>query len=134
VVLSGGVEIELAVHVQQARRPGVQPLKPGHDGEGDRAIAAENQDSVTIAEQPDEPFGEFYQTASDLVDVLRQWPPSVWPPDLLRQVPVIADHKPGVVQRLAEASVTQRRRRLVLPGSVAARAARHADDANVHLR
>ena len=63
-----------------------------------------------------------------MADILREWPLPVRPPDLLRQIPVIADQKPGVVQRVDEPSVTQGRRCLILPGSVTARAARHAYD------
>jgi hypothetical protein len=122
----------MTVHVQQARRPGVQPPEPGDDGEGDRAIAAQDQDGVTIGEQRAEPVRKFLQAGCYLALVLREWPLPVRPPDLLRQIPVIADHKPGVLQRLDKSSLAQDRRCLILPGSVTARAARHAYDRQPH--
>jgi hypothetical protein len=57
---------------------------------------------------------------------LGEWLLPVRPPDLLRQIPVIADQKPGVVQRLDQPGLTQSRGCQILPGGVAARAARHA--------
>ena len=118
----------MTIHVQQARRPGVQPLEPRHGGQGDRAIAAQDHDGVTIGEQRAEPVRKLLQAGRYLASVLREWPRPVRPPDLLRQIPVIADQKPGVAQRLDKPGVTQSRRCLILPRSVTARAARHAYD------
>ena len=128
----GGVEVEMTVYVQQARQAGVQPLKPRDDGQGDGAIAAEDQDGVTIGERRAEPVRKLLQAGCHLAGVLREWPLPVRPPDLLRQIPVIADQQPGVAQRLDKPGITQSRRCLILPRGVTARAAGHADDRQSH--
>jgi hypothetical protein len=118
----------VTVHVQQAGRPGVQPLEAREDGKGDRAIAAQDQDGVTIGERRAEAVRKVLQAGCYLARVLREWLLPVRPPDLLRQIPVIADRQARVRQHFDEPGRAQGGRCQILSGGVTARAARHADD------
>ncbi len=65
------VEIKVPVDVEQSRHPGLEPLEPGHDRQGNGAVAIEHQHGVADLEQGTESFGKPLHTSQHLLGVLR---------------------------------------------------------------